>query len=373
MERTRHLTLLYVTRDGAPRRHDRPLAAWEVEREREGEGWRVTAPGRMVGLDEYVPDPALVDDWIAERVRPYGACVGPGVYKVESDRLMQAFEASIADHLSRVDPLAPEAERRAGALRDADLLVDLFPDDPLLRLARARLWAEGEHDPAARGREIDRALLVRRDAETLLAASYAHAAARDGDAARSLLREALEREPANETVARALQSSLGFAGLAAEELALDERMAASWARSAWGWRRRAALLEGLDRLTEAEVALDAALGLETSARAPNHILAGILADRGRLRARLGRDEDALSDLDAALATLPAVGTHLVKAELLLRRGRFEESERILRWALASPAHRDAAGALLARLERARPAPGASAAAPPGPASRGPGA
>jgi tetratricopeptide (TPR) repeat protein len=366
MDRTHGLALLYVTRDGAPLRHASPLHAWGVDVTREGGGWRLISPGRSVGLDGYVPEPAFVDDWISRHVRPHGTCVGPGVYHLESDRHLQAFEASIADHVSRVDPLASEAERHIGALRDADRLVELFPDDPALRIARARLWAEGDHDPAARHREIDRALLARRDAETLLAASYAHAAAREGDAARALLWEALAREPANLEVARALHISLMVDGLAADELALDERMAALRARGAYEWCRRAALLEGFGRLSEAEAALDAAIGLEASARSRN----AMRYDRGRVRARLGRDDDALADLDAALSTVTHVEAHLLKAEILLRRGRLEESERILRWAQGSPAHRDAAGALLARWDAARGAPVAPPPAPSDPASRG---
>jgi tetratricopeptide (TPR) repeat protein len=356
MDRTRTLRVLYVLDDGAPIRPPVPLATWAVDGHREGDGWRLMAPGRTVGLDGYEPEPVIVDRWLSARIAPFGRCVGPGEYRLEGADALAAFEAAIAPHLSAVDPSGSEEARRAATERDADRLVEVFPDDPLVRIARARAAAGGPRGAAFCTAEITRALAARRDAETLLAANYAHAEAGDRAAARALLGEVLDLEPTHAEAARGLRSQLIVAGLPEEELALDERLATTRRREAFDWHRRAVLLEGFGRLEEAESALTEAIALGPD----RHFVKQILTDRGRLRAKLGRDAEALADLERTLPEYCSFPGYIVKAEVLYRLGRKEEAERILRWVLHAPKHAPAARALLGRLGFDRPEPPTSA-------------
>jgi tetratricopeptide (TPR) repeat protein len=77
--------------------------------------------------------------------------------------------------------------------------------------------------------------------------------------------------------------------------------------------QRALTLSALHRDREAETELDDFLGLETG---PSRIVA--LAERGHIRARTGRPDQALADFTDAIAIQPAL-------ELYLARGRIQES------------------------------------------------
>ena len=346
METTRRIGLLYVLRDGVPVRHETPLATWELTCSSDGERWFVRAPGRWLPPgDVYEPEPAFVEAWLGSVVAPFGTKVEEGIYRIDNRPSWLAFEAAIAPHRSSVDPDSSDEERNAAKDRDADHLVEVLPDDALLRLERARLAVSGARRTVSPEAEIARALATLRDPETLLAASYVRSYAGDREGARALLREALDLDPTHERVGWQLHALLQSDHLAADALALDERLAVHRPRSAYAWERRARLLEGFGRAAEAVSAYDEALALERDRRT----CVRLRAYRGLLLAMLGRDAEALEDLESSLPSYRLFEGYLAKGEVLARLGRREEAEQTLRWVAFSPANRAAAEALLARL------------------------
>ncbi len=159
----------------------------------------------------------------------------------------------------------------------------------------------------AGNRNIDAGLALREDAETLLAASYALS----GEAAMEMAIRVFDHVPAHEEAATRLLFLFKLEDRFDEALAVEGVRATVRPRDASAWRFRSDLLVGAERVEEAVDALSSSLALKDDA--PVRVMRGVLL------ARLGRDEEALRELDAALPRCASREGAEARAEILRRR------------------------------------------------------
>ncbi len=338
------LSLLYIPLT-PPQRHPMLLGRYELACEKSGAGWSLRAPGSFTCRGEiFEPEPAFVDDWLRGALAPYGGRDGDGDHRLETDAQFRAFVTSLEPVLSARSrwPWSPPSESDH-VLSHADLsrLVAVFPGDPLLRLERARLSVRIGRPKDEWEADVAAALAIREDAETLLAACYVPGEAGDREGQLALLARANAQDPTFEPAATQFFLLLRAAGRFEEALAVDEARAVKGGRTEHQWHLRAELLEKVGRLEAAVDALAASLALRDHAM--------LRARRGTLLARLGRDDEALRELDAALPNCADFDGHLARADVFIRRGETERATQALKWLALAPSHREVAEERLKRL------------------------
>lgn len=327
------LCLLYIS-TAPPQRHPLLRGFYELT----CEGLSVRAPGNFIARGEiFVPEPEFVDVWLREATAPFGTSAGEGEYRFATEAQFRAFVTSLEPVLCARSqwpwspPTGPPEEL---TLIDLGRLVAAFPQDALLRIEFAhhsmrsgRAWKEA----------LDLALSLRSDAEALCAASYVHLEAKDELTAMALLRRAVTADPGHQQAAAHYLLRLEYTGEWASFLEVDEARAAVRARGPIEWELRARVLEKAGRFAEAVDAIAEGLLLRDNAMQR--------VTRGKLLARLGRDDEALREL-TALQSCADLDGHLARADALLRLGRRGEAEQELRWLAHAPSHREAAEARL---------------------------
>lgn len=288
---------------------------------RRGADWQVWPPGHFTCRGEvFEPEPVFVDDWLRAALVPFGAVTGDGYYVLDEPNY-RAFLKSLKGVVS------------TDAYADAQRMVEVFPGDPLLRLERAQVASRHGKPRQEIDADITAALAMRNDAETLLAASYALTEL-DREGALRLLAQATAREPGHHGAVSQYCILLDIAGRLDELLAVDEAHAATRPRDDYWWWRRGEVLQRLGRLEEAAEAMAQSIALKD----------GVMrrAVRGTLLEKLGRDDEALRELDASLPGCAHFDGHLARADVLIRRGDLERAEQCLRWLAHAPSHRERA-------------------------------
>ncbi len=338
------LSLLYIPLT-PPQRHPLLLGRYDLTCERDGAGWKLWAPGSFTCRGEvFVPEPAFVDDWLRSALKPFGGKDGDGDHRLDTDAQFRAFVTSLEPVLSARSrwPWSPPSES-ADVLSHADLsqMVAVFPGDPLLRLERARLAVRIGRPKEEWEADVVAALAIREDAETLLAACYVPGDAGDREGQLALLARAVAHEPTHEQAATQYMLLLRAAGRFEEALAVDEARAVKGGRTEGQWYLRADGLEKVGRLEAAVDAFAASLALRDNAM--------WRARRGTLLARLGRDDEALRELDVALPNCADFDAHLARADVLIRRGETARATQALKWLALAPSHREVAEERLRRL------------------------
>lgn len=339
------LSLLYIPLTPAPQRHPLLRGSYEIDCERAGAGWKLWAPGSFTCRGEvFVPEPAFVDDWLRGALEPFGRKEGDGYHCLETDKQFRTFVTSLEPVLrARCKwPWAPPAQSD-DVLTHADLsrMVVVFPGDPLLRLERARLAVRIGRPQEECNADVVAALALREDAETLLAACYVPGESGDRAGQLAMLARAVARDPTHEQAATQFMLLLRVAERFEEALAVDEARAAKGGRDEGQWYLRAGMLEKVGRLDAAVDALAASLALRDNAL--------LRAHRGTLLAGLGRDDEALRELDAALPMCADFDGHLARADVLIRRGDTDRATKALKWLALAPSHREVAEERLRRL------------------------
>jgi tetratricopeptide (TPR) repeat protein len=320
---TRTLRLSYIPTT-PPRRHPSVRTRYELKCEPRGTRWSIRAPGNWVERGEvFEPEPAFIHTWLGEAVAPFGGVPGDAEYLVPSEERLDAFITSLQPLLGT---------------DDLSLLITTFPNDPELLIARAM---SPERAEAERENDVSAALAIRADAAALLAASWVFAP-RDRPRAIELLLRAIEQDAENQDVLSALATVCELDGRVRDALTFEERLATKRPREASGWIVRAGMLAKLGLVEEELDAVTQSLAL--------HENASWRVRRGKLLARLGRDGDALRELDAALPGCADLDGHLLRAELLARKGDLDGAEKVLRWVALAPSHRAPAEARLRELK-----------------------
>lgn len=310
---------------------------WDVSCERVGSTWKLHAPGNWTCRGEmFEPEPAFIDHWLQEALKPFGGKPGDGIHLLEGDEAFRAFVKSLEPVLcarSRWPWAAPSKPANELSYLDFDRLSTAFPEDPLLRLERARLAQRtGRPEDEVSG-DVAAALALREDGSTLLAASEVYAES-DAERRLALLARAITVEPTHDGASTSYMHLLQMAGRFEEALAVDAGRAAKWGRDHNRWFLRANMLVKLGRLAEAVEAFAQSLALHDNAL--------IRALRGTLLVQLGRDDEALRELDAALPHTADFDGRLARADVLIRRGDLVRAEQELRWLMHAPSHRAAA-------------------------------
>lgn len=346
------LSLLYIPLPSGPQRPPLLLGSYEIDCERVGAGWQLRAPGTFTCRGEvFEPEPAFVDAWLREALEPFGRKEGDGFHRLESDAQFRAFVTSLALVLcARCKwPWSPP-QQSADVLSHADRsrMIVAFPDDPLQRLERARLAVKIGRPQEECDADVVAALALREDAETLQAACYVPGERGDREGQLAFLARAVAADPTHESAATQYMLLLRAAERFEEALAVDEARAVKGGRTEGQWYLRADMLEKVGRLEDAVEALAQSLALKDTAL--------LRAHRGTLLAHLGRDDEALRELDVALPKCADLDGHLARADVLIRRGEIKRATEHLKWLVHAPSHRAAAEERLRGLPSPRPSP-----------------